>query len=522
VKSRLARTDKPSRRRPLAPALLFLLALTNASCSEGEGRFPPAPDFPAGLAWLNVAEPLTLADLRGKVVILDFWTYGCINCIHVMDELARLRGRFGHKLAVIGVHSPKFDNEANLETLRSVLVRYQRDEPVVNDPDYRMMGLYGVRAWPTLVVIDPAGRYVGSVAGEGHEQRLGTAIERLLEMHAGRIDETPVALELEEPAGAGEWFAAPEKVAVGGGMIAVSDSLFNRILVTDAEGRLLHRVGAREPGFEDGGLDRARFRAPRGLALAPGGVLYVADTGNHAIRRVDLEAGRVTTIAGTGRKGLREPGGTDPLALDLRSPWDLALQGDRLYVAMAGEHQVWLFDLARNRLAPFAGTGAEGIDDGALSRATFSQPSGLALDGDRLFVADPEASAVREIDLAAGRVRTLVGTGLFDFGDRDGRLPEARLQHALGLTLWRDRKLLVADTYNHKLKVLDLEAGTLDSVLGDGRPGSRLGDGGARLNEPGGVALAGDRVLIADTNNGRVISYAPETGRTSQWVPATD
>lgn len=498
--------------------ILCLLALNTASCAERGEDFLPAPDFPEGLEWLNVAEPLHLADLRGKVIILDFWTYGCINCIHVMDELARLRERFDHKLAVIGVHSPKFENEANVDTLRSILVRYQRDEPVVNDPDYRMMRRYGVRAWPTLVVIDPAGGYVGSVAGEGNEKRLVRVIEKLLVMHEDIIDETPIALTLDHIK-RGDWFAAPEKIAVGGGRIAISDSLLNRILVTDPNGKILHSIGAEESGFRDGSLPEARFRAPRGLVFAADGILYVADTGNHVIRRVDLRAERVTTVAGTGRKGLRGQSTTEPLALDLRSPWDLDMDGDRLYIAMAGEHQIWRMDLSRNRLAPFAGSGEEGIDDGDLDEATFSQPSGLSLHGDKLYVADAEASAVREIDLGKGRVRTLVGTGLFDFGDRDGSLASAQLQHALGVVFWEDGKLLVADTYNHKLKLLNLKAGKLSTLLGGDRPGSRIEGGKTRLNEPGGLAVFGDRILIADTNNGRILAFDPASGRTQLWRP---
>jgi thiol-disulfide isomerase/thioredoxin len=509
------------RLRSWLAGLLCLMALTTASCSEQETDFLPAPDFPKSLQWINVANPLSLADLRGKVVILDFWTYGCINCIHVMDELARLRERFGHKIAVIGVHSPKFDNEANPETLRSILVRYQRDEPVVNDPDYLMMRSYGVRAWPTLAVIDPAGGYVGRVSGEGHEERLATAIEKLLDLHEGAIDETPIALSMDEATGADGWFGAPEKITVGGGQIAVSDSQLNHILITDMDGRILHRIGSGEPGFSDGNLSEARFRAPRGMVFDNKGVLYVADTGNHAIRKLDLKAGRVTTIAGTGRKGLRELAGTDPLTQDLRSPWDLALEGTRLYIAMAGDHQIWRMDLAENRLGPYAGSGGEGIDDGDLEDATFSQPSSLTLADGKLYVADPEASAIREIDLEKKRVHTLVGTGLFDFGDRDGSLSGAQLQHALGVAYWEDRKLLVADTYNHKLKLIDLESGKLSTLLGNGEPGSEIGRD-VRLNEPGGLAIAGDRILIADTNNGRILDYDPESGRAREWNPVKD
>ena len=231
--------------RLLTALCLFLLIGTSAA--EREDGFPPAPEFPAGLQWFNVDHPLRLEDLRGKVVILDFWTYGCINCIHVMDELARLRKRFGDGLAVIGVHSPKFDNEGNSETLKRILIRYQRDEPVVNDPEYRMMRLYAVRAWPTLVVIDPKGGYVGDVAGEGHEDRLARAIERLFEIHVGHIDDTPIELKLGALPTANRWFGAPEKIAVGRDRLAISDSLRHRILVPQRPGNCCTRSGETGP-----------------------------------------------------------------------------------------------------------------------------------------------------------------------------------------------------------------------------------------------------------------------------------
>jgi outer membrane protein assembly factor BamB len=224
-------------------------------------------------------------------------------------------------------------------------------------------------------------------------------------------------------------------------------------------------------------------------------------------------------LAGTGRKGLRDSRQTDPLALDLRSPWDLALDGNQLYIAMAGDHRIWRLDLVRDRLAPFAGSGHEGIDNGDLADASFSQPSGLALRDGKLYVADPEASAVREIDLAQGRVSTLAGRGLFDFGDRDGPLVTARLQHALAVLSWGEDQLLIADTYNHKLKRLDLNARRLATLLGDGRAGSPHGDLKPGLDEPGGLARLGDQVLIADTNNGRILAFDPATGKARVWEP---
>ena len=90
------------------------------------------------------------------------------------------------------------------------------------------------------------------------------------------------------------------------------------------------------------------------------------------------------------------------------------------------------------------------------------------------------------------------------------------------MAFWKDGKLLVADTYNHKLKLLDLKAGKIDTLLGDGRAGPGLADGAVELNEPGGLARAGSQILIADTNNGRILAYDPETGRTRRWKPVTD
>ena len=494
---------------------ILMLAFGTSACAR-EG-FPPAPEFPEGLTWHNVERPLKLADLRGKVVILDFWTYGCINCIHVMEELRSLRERFGNKLAVIAVHSPKFENEEQPEALERFLARSGRDEPVVNDPLYRLMRIYGARAWPTMAVIDPAGGYVGKVSGEGVEERLGRAIEVLLEVYSDQIDDRPIALTTARNKRS-QWFSAPEKIAVSDNRIAVSDAVLNRVLVTDRDGRLLHIIGGEEAGRRDGTLEQARFRGPRGLAFDGDQVLYLADTGNHQLRRIDLAAGRVETIAGSGKRGLADPGRGKPRELDLRSPWDLALDGERLYVAMAGEHQIWVMDLAANRLEVFAGSGREGIRDGALELAAFSQPSGLSLADGKLYVADAEASAIRVIDLQSARVETLIGEGLFEFGDSEGPLEGALLQHAQGVAALPDGDLLIADTYNHRLKRIDLGQRQIRSLYGVGQPGVSLGAQG-RLDEPGGVAVAGRVALVADTNNARVLELDLDGGGARAWVP---
>jgi thiol-disulfide isomerase/thioredoxin len=306
-------------------ALATFFALASAAWAEQDSRFPPTPDFPTGLQWLNIAHPLSLEDLRGKVVILDFWTYGCINCIHVMDELARLRARYGNKLAVVGVHSPKFENERNIETLKRILVRYQHSEPVVNVPDYRMMRAYGVRAWPTLVVLDPLGGYVGGVAGEGNEKRLGRAIDKLLAMYPDAIDETPIVLTLVGSAKGEGRFAAPDKIAVAENRIAISDSLFNRVLVATRECKILCAIGGKDAGSKDGTLADARFHAPRGLAL-DGDALYIAMAGEHPVGRRHAGAGKNGSI-----QRLNEPGG-------------LAVVGDRVLIADTNNGRILSYD----------------------------------------------------------------------------------------------------------------------------------------------------------------------------------
>lgn len=493
-------------------SLIFLCLLPSTAVMALDADNPPAPEFKTGLPWLNVSRPLSMKDLRGKAVLLDFWTYGCINCMHVIPDLKRLEAKYGAKLAVIGVHSPKFDNEKNLDTLRSIVVRYGLEHPVVNDVDFALWRQYGVRAWPTLVLIAPDGGVVGSVAGEGHYLTLDNAIAALIAKFAGRLDDKPLPLSLEKNRQTGKLLAAPGKIAASPQYVAIADTLHHRILLTDRHGRILHVFGGNEAGLRDGTPQEARFSAPQGLSFGNGG-LYVADTGNHAVRFIDLGKQTVATVAGNGQMGRQRINGeADATRIGLASPWDVAYRDGRLYIAMAGTHQIWRLDVPSGRIASFAGSGREDIVDGALAQAAFSQPSGLSLGGDSLFVADAEDSAVRRIDLRTGKVETLVGTGLYDFGDRDGDFRSARVQHVLGVASLDDNRILIADTYNHKLKQLDLKTRTITTLAGNGKPG-----GGAGLNEPGGLAVADGKVLLADTNNHRIMEFNLKTGKLAEW-----
>ena len=485
----------------------------------------PAPEFPTGLDWLNTEHPLTIEALRGKIVLLDFWTYGCINCIHVIPDLERLEEEFADELVVIGVHSAKFEQESATENIRRVVLRYDVQHPVVNDAGFAIWRSYRVRAWPSTYLIDPAGGVVGYHSGEGVYEVVKPVLDALVEEFSGSIDRTPLELRLERQGLPQTVFSFPGKVTVDpDGKLYISDSNHHRIVRTDLEGRVEAVYGSGIEGFADGIASEAAFKDPQGTALsADGRLLYVADTGNHALRAVDLAGGEVTTVAGTGKRAW-PPRSGPALTTPLASPWDLELDPETglLYVAMAGTHQIWFFDPAEGLVGPYAGSGGEGTVNGPGDEATLAQPSGLALASDgRLFFADSESSAIRWVDTESSErtVGVLAGSDadLFSFGDLDGVGTEARLQHPLGVVVVGDT-LYVADTYNSKLKAVDLGSGDVSTLWGD-TPGWR--DGVAALfYEPGGIDALGSTLFVADTNNHSIRLVDIDTGEVSTLVPA--
>ncbi|HVG28694.1 MAG TPA: thioredoxin-like domain-containing protein [Pyrinomonadaceae bacterium] len=539
-----------------------------------------APELAGGRGWLNTDKPLSLAALRGKVVLLDFWTYGCVNCMHVIPDLKKLEAKYANQLVVVGVHSAKFENEKETENIRRIILRYELEHPVVNDADFRIWQAYAVRAWPTQVLIDPAGYVVGKAVGEGNYETLDKEITRLVaeSRQRGELNEQPLKLTLERAKVGDLPLAFPGKVLADarGDRLFIADSNHNRVVVTRLDGTLVATIGTGERGASDGAFDRATFHRPQGLALDQGGdakddVLYVADTENHLIRRVDLKARTVTTVAGTGQQSRAHPGddgaaATPARATALNSPWDLQLVGRRLYIAMAGPHQVWRLNLNTNTVSVFAGSGREARQDGARRAAAFAQPSGLTTDGSVLYVADAESNIVRAVSLARGatgqpgddgepvtpddgegnavvaqpkgempppgedeakaaaiirptpppepEVTTLAGGDLFEFGDADGAGDAVRLQHPLGVLYVEGAGLFVADTYNHKIKLLDPATRAVKTVAGTGEPGQADGDKPS-FYEPGGLGVANGKLYVADTNNHAIRVVDPATGKTS-------
>ncbi len=484
------------------PVAVFSKTMKRSNISAQENVRVRAPEITGGRGWLNTDRPLTLAALKGKVVLLDFWTYGCINCIHIIPDLKRLEAKYPNQLVVIGVHSAKFENEKETENIRRIILRYELEHPVYNDADFKVWQSYGVRAWPTQVLIDPAGYVLGSVSGEGNYDVIDRAVSKTVDefRKRGELNEEPLKLTLERAKVGDMPLAFPGKVLADakGDRLFIADSNHNRIVVTKLDGTLTDIIGTGQPGSADGPLDNASFYRPQGMAL-DGDSLYVADTSNHLIRQVDLKAKTVKTAAGTGKQMSEyfQQGAARTIALS--SPWDLQLVGRTLYIAMAGPHQIWKLDLDNKEISTFAGSGREARKDGPLIEAGFAQPSGITSDGSKLYIADSESNIIREIDLTTGWVRTIVGGDLFDFGDADGEGDSVRLQHPLGVFAHGD-KIFISDTYNHKIKELNPKQRTVKTLVGARKPGQTDGHSPA-FYEPGGLSIANNRMYVADTNN---------------------
>jgi thiol-disulfide isomerase/thioredoxin len=455
-----------------------------------------APELIGKGGWLNTGgEQYSLADLRGRIVILDFWTFCCINCLHVLDELRELEEKHRDTVVIIGVHSPKFVHEAEHQAVVDAVERYGVEHPVLDDPELATWKQYAVRAWPTLVVIDPEGYVVAQHAGEGHAHAIARLVEELEEEHSAkgtlRRGDGPYVAPEPEPT----TLRFPGKaLLLPSGTFLVSDTTRHQLVELAADGEtVVRRIGSGVRGFADGPADAASFSEPQGLALLEEGAVVVADTVNHALRRLDLASGEVTTLAGTGKQWWQGSPTSGPAReVDLSSPWDVAVFGDQVWIAMAGVHQLWTYDPGTATVAVAAGTTNEGLVDGPGAEAWFAQPSGLAasVDGERLWLADSETSALRWVD-RDGAVHTAVGTGLFDFGHRDGAAGQALLQHPLCVTALPDGSVAVSDTYNHALRRYDPATGEVSTLATD-------------LREPSDAVLVGEDIVVVESARHRL------------------
>lgn len=486
--------------------------------AEGVATSDPAqpaqattPEFPEGLAWIN-ADPLTMAELRGRVVLLDFWTHGCINCIHIQPDLHRLQEEFGDELVVIGIHSPKFAAEGRTESIRNVALRYGITHPIVNDADHELWSMYAARAWPTVFLIDQDGQIVGRHEGEGVYDVVQPHINRLVTGEPTTA--APLATApIQKPTTV---LSFPSAIALSpdGEELFVADLGHQQIVRIDRRsGEINAVVGRGERGYTDGPPSIARFDRPQGLVVDEAGeTLYVADSGSHTVRAVDLATGVVSTVAGTGERGTWPPAGGVAREVGLHSPWGLTMVGERLYVAMAGTHQIWVLDVATGIIGVYAGSGRESVEGGPRLTAGLAQPSGMTTDGSRVWFADAESSSIRgvvdeSVELVAG-----ADDGLFSFGLADGVGNDARFQHPLDV-VWDDGTLWVADTYNGAIRGVDVESGEVWTLAGRFAGWAEGED--PRFNEPGGLAVWGDTLYVADTNNHSIRTVDVASGSAS-------
>jgi thiol-disulfide isomerase/thioredoxin len=458
-----------------------------------------APELPQNYTWLNTDKPLSLKKLKGRIVILDFWTYCCINCLHVLPDLKYLEQKYKDSLTVIGVHSAKFDNEKDIENIRQAILRYDIEHPVLVDKDFKVWQDYAARAYPSFMIIDPEGYVIATLMGENKRDVLDELIQELIKQHQDKgtinLQELNIILEKQRQPIVTP-LAFPGKVLAAPSYLFIADTGHNRIIVTTLEGELLHIIGSGKSGLKDGNFDIVEFLAPQGMIFDyQNQILYVADTENHALRKIDLRRQIVETIAGTGTQSRNlQPTQGNALDTALNSPWDLVKHKNKLYIAMAGSHQIWMMDLETNIIKTYAGTGAEACFDGDLETSVFAQPSGITINSNYLYIADSESSSIRAINLETRKVTTICGSGdLYLFGDKDGIGEEVRLQHCMGVE-YIQGNLWVADTYNHKIKLVNPKTGECKTVLSNGASN-------IKFSEPSGLSVIDTNLYIADINN---------------------
>ncbi len=475
-------------------------------------RVTKAQNFPDGYDWINVDESLSLEKLKGQIIVLDFWTYCCINCMHMLPALAALEKKYeGKQVIFIGVHSAKFFNEQDKKNIESAVARYEISHPVVVDRNMSIWRKYDVSGWPTIIIIDPNGTIVYKQSGEGQKESIEDTVDVLLEKHSktGTLAREPFNIKHKKSQNK-TTLSFPGKISVSKDKIVLSDSNHNRIIVTDLSGKIEHVIGSGKIGFSDGSFETATFFRPQGVVWKDDSII-VADTENHAIRKIDLVNKKVITLVGTGRQGPWISQGGKGKEIPITSPWDVAQKDNLIFIAMAGNHQIWTYDMESDIAKPFAGNGYENIIDGEKQQAQLAQPSGLSISGTKLYFADSEVSAIREIDLETNQVKTIVGHGLFVFGHKDGHVDEALFQHPLGAYASKN-KIYVADTYNSAIREIDLETNQVKTIVGktemngickvDDPACDSLG-----LYEPSDIELFQDKMYITDTNNHLIRVY---------------
>ncbi|MCE3255642.1 MAG: hypothetical protein K0R25_1136 [Rickettsiaceae bacterium] len=473
------------------------------------------------LKWINVSRNLSTSDLKNRVILLDFWTYACVNCMQMIPEVKKLEQEFGDKLLVVGVHSGKFDNEKEIENIKKAVLKYDISHPVVNDANFKIWKSFDVSAWPTLILLDPSGTVRKKYEGEVAASTISQDVKKLIEKYRGRLNNNKLPIALEKNKVIDLVLKFPSKIKLARDFsyqeisrtsaLVISNTGKNSIIIVDLRGNVLLEIGSGVAGFEDGKIKEASFNSPRGI-LFKDNILYVADTGNHALRKIDFKRGEVTTIAGNGTRGGVISSEVKASEAALASPWDLEFFPDKktIIIANAGTHQLLKYNIDSKSLTPFAGNGSEDLVDGKYPNNSLAQPSGLSAANDKLYFVDSESSSLRVVQ-KNGEVSTLIGKGLFDFGHENGDKNKALMQHPVGLTA-DDFGVYIADTHNHLIRKYSFSSNELSDFSGSVKGDGIGGKNDTNYNEPEAIISVLDKFYIADTNNNRIVELHENSG----------
>ena len=461
----------------------------------------PAPEFPPGLEWLNTTGPLRMSQLLGRVSALAFVNAGSAWCTQTLVDLGHLRNRYPDRLNVVAINVPRFDHEREPRRAGKRLGRHRFQFPIAHDADWTLWQHCGIEAWPTVVLVDVEGRMRERFVGDGQLREIDAAVSRLLG------EATPRSLNAEriEMRRGGEPMLPlrfPSGLALSGNYLYVADSGHHRVLECDLSGRVLRQFGSGGSGFIDGPMELAAFNRPQGLCIERD-TLYIADTGNHAVRRVQLRGGDISTVVGAGRSGTPKEGlVADPRMVALDQPRAVSLSAGNLYIATAGDNRVWRFDLGTPGIALVAGSGRLAVVDGKAETVSFAEPTSLASVQQAIYICDAAGSAIRLANARTGQVSTVLGQDAWTHGNTDGARADARMQQPQAIALDPAAPVLwIADSGNDRLRSLRLGGGELTTV-----------ELPQRLHAPGGLVVADGVVWIADTDAHAVLRYDTRDG----------
>lgn len=460
----------------------------------------PAPLFPEHSQWFNVTRPLTLRDLRGKVVLLVFWTDGCALSLGSLPKLKLLQSRYGNRLAIIGVHAPRYPVEHDLEQLQQTLREYAIDFPVITDHDYSISRAYGSNTWPGYALINPVGRFIGIRKGAAPLDYLSDLINLTLDRYdkKGIVDDKPLPIAKLATPNDKEPLLFPQALLAHQDRLYIADTGHHRILITDLNGKILDQIGSGVFGWQDGNYHSATMTYPVSIAKGEDKhTLYVAERYTNVVRRIDLKRRTISRVAGTNEIVATATDAGSAIKSRLNFPQGLYFLNGKLYIAMAGSRQIWQYDPKTGMLSHTAGNGQIGTRDGSFAESSFVQPHGLTSDGKLLFVIDSEGNSLRVLDFNKRRVIKLTGGDYTHFGDHTGPAPLTLFSRPTA-SLYLNKKLLVADTYNHSIKVIDLKRGKSSPLLLVDEKGHAFDKAIQSM------AIAGEKLFLLDTGNASI------------------